>query len=246
MKPSSAGLPFPAAAFSRLELTLSLAAITVALAIAVPSLKAARYKSHVQQCQHNLAAIYKAMMQTRDPATQRFFWQQRDFWGKPMAEKPAAVWFYMAHASNYLKSPKVLACPADTRKPATDWSTNSTGLAHPSHQDNAVSYFLAMDVYPQRTTSMFLGDRNILSKNRSVCHHMFRAALPTLTGYEARTTGIGWDNATLHKSSGHIVDMGGNIFFLDSPKLVKMCSAQNDGCTHMHFLFPEFQQLATK
>lgn len=231
-------------AFSRSDILFAVSAFILLLfVIAVPMLQAARNKSHILQCQSNLAIVYKGLIQTRDSNTKRFPWQHRSLWGVPSPEKPTAVWFFMSKGSNYIGNPKVLVCPADKRKPVTDWSTNSMGLANAKFRDNAVSYFLAVDLIPHAPQQLFLGDRNIPIAQRSMCGHLFGAPLPVLDRVFGQQNAINWDGTNLHKTAGHLVKGTGEIKLVDSRGLnAAVIAGTGYGCFSSHFNFPEPNQ----
>jgi hypothetical protein len=65
------------------------------------------------------------------------------------------TWRHFQAVSNELNSPKVLACPSDSRKPASDW----TSFTNHSH----LSYFVGLDADETKPQTILTGDRNLTS-----------------------------------------------------------------------------------
>ncbi|MEK7781649.1 MAG: prepilin-type N-terminal cleavage/methylation domain-containing protein [Verrucomicrobiota bacterium] len=76
---------------------------------------------------------------------------------------PRGVWGMYVVMSNELSTPKVLACPSDSRSgfvPGTIFG-NSVGTITGSYSDSSVSYFVGVDANETSPSSLLAGDANI-------------------------------------------------------------------------------------
>src|SRR6266545_1339968 len=102
------------------------------------------------------------------------------------------VFSFFRAMSNELSTPKILLCPADTRKPALSFSMLSNAN---------ISYFVGLDaanVFPQ---TLLAGDRNLMTNG-----------VPVGNGVLVLTTNlaVGW-TAALHKGSANVLLGDGSV-----------------------------------
>lgn len=225
--------------FSRTSLVFLCFGVFVSAFLAYKSFQRFRFKSQFVRCESNLAVLHSGLMQAAEAtAEKRFHWQVPN-WRKTNQNEPLDQTFtYLSTLSNYIASPKIFACPADTRKRASDWSTNISGFLHSSKQDNAVSYFMGIDARVGRYTQLLLGDRNIIELRMSGCSQVGGIPLPYLDRAYAQAHRIKWDNRQMHGERGHIVDIAGNVLLLNSRRLSERVIA-NDDAYRNHFVFPQ-------
>jgi competence protein ComGC len=101
--------------------------------------------------------------------------------------------------SNYFKSPKILICPADTRKPARSIATL---------QNKNVSYFVSLDATLPTPGVILAGDRNLQIAGEPIKPGVF--ILTT-------NTPVSW-TSELHSRQYH--RPCGNVLFTDGPDAV--------------------------
>ena len=94
--------------------------------------------------------------------------------------------------SNYLGDPKILVCPVDDRKSATDFA---------SLKNDNLSYFVGLDAVKSQTNMLLAGDRNLAVDGVAV-----GPGLLTLSS----TNRLGW-TAAMHKGVGNILMVDGSV-----------------------------------
>jgi hypothetical protein len=102
--------------------------------------------------------------------------------------------------SNELGTPKLLICPADDRKPATDFG--SLDLRN-------VSYFLGLNAREGRPQMFLAGDRNLTTNGVPVG--------PGLVEISDQSA-LGWTKA-MHKGVGNVVLSDGSVQQVTGPRL---------------------------
>ena len=102
--------------------------------------------------------------------------------------------------SNELSTPKILACPADTRKPAPRFSVLS---------NVNISYFVGLDAKESAPDVLLAGDRNLMTNG-----------VPVGSGLVQLTTNltVGW-TARMHKNAGNAAFGDGHVDSLSSNRL---------------------------
>jgi prepilin-type processing-associated H-X9-DG protein len=97
--------------------------------------------------------------------------------------------------SNELSTPKVLVCPADKRKAAT----NFVAL-----RNEHLSYFVGLDATTNDFQMLLSGDRNITNTTPPVGSILF------LTTNQTSVRGAGWSKE-LHNNAGNVVLADGSV-----------------------------------
>ena len=109
---------------------------------------------------------------------------------------------YIKALTNELSTPKIVVCPNDERKEATNW-------AHFTRTN--LSYFVSADASERFPQSLLAGDRNITNENGRLMPGLRK--LSTLAGGVA-----GWDN-TIHKGQGNACVGDGSVQQLSVARL---------------------------
>jgi type II secretory pathway pseudopilin PulG len=225
--------------FGRIELLAVLAALSLLLAIVLPALANDRDRSSRIVCANNLRQVGAAL----------------DLWGNERGDKPpwelttanggtqshplaGNAWFQFLWLTNELSSPKVLACPSDTRRPAAQNFGNSPelGYVHPSARNNATSYLLSHS-YRESPDVLIAADRNLgFDYPNSNCNRF--GTVPNVSAWSAN---FRWDT-NLHQNSGHILRMDGSVEGFSNETLREAARTRpfSDGTDDqdMHVLFP--------
>jgi competence protein ComGC len=97
--------------------------------------------------------------------------------------------------SNELSTPKVLVCPADKRKVATNFV---------SFRNEHLSYFVGLDATTNDVQMLLAGDRNVTNTTPPVGSILY------LTTNQTSVRGAGWDKE-MHVSSGNVVLADGSV-----------------------------------
>ncbi len=204
--------PPSAAAFTRAELLITLAVLSLLVAIVLPALAHDRARSARIICVNNLRQIGVAMQMWGNDHNDRppYYYLVAEGGTRlhPLAVNP---WIHFSWISNELHTPRVLLCPSDTGNPATDFSTSATGgYLHPNFANRATSYFLAHEgglrFEPQRHMS---GDRNVGGG---------RAGGSSVFGVALRPDSIYWTPG-LHHPAGNLLRNDGAVEQLSDEKL---------------------------
>ena len=110
-----------------------------------------------------------------------------------------ALWLYGA-ISNELSIPKILSCPADTRRAASDW-------LHLSRTN--LSYFISLDSAETFPQSILIGDRNVTTNGVRI-----GPGIVKVTGQ----TYAAWDG-TIHRLQGNVAMGDGSVQQLSLTRL---------------------------
>jgi len=111
-----------------------------------------------------------------------------------------AIYFTFVVMSNEINAPKILTCPADTRRPAADFG--------PAFANSNLSYFVSITADETQPAMLLLGDRNLTNGPLSVNR------LLLLTTNSAP----GWDQQ-LHRFRGNVALSDGSVQSASTPRL---------------------------
>jgi prepilin-type processing-associated H-X9-DG protein len=239
------------AGFTRPELFVLLATIGLAGLVGACWLTASIREKRARQCAANLKEIALGFnLWMSDLQASALPWGIRG--DADIPDQPAQLrknsWFQFGSLSNQLKSPIVLADPADRRaglRRASNWSWSpACGFFHSNYQNRACSYALYLDAggwnRKQAPETISLNQPLVLDRHfsdsgkKGDCIHGFRQVPSYPWG-----TQVQWTN-TLHGPQF------GNIGFLDGSVLRVRSSALSNAITGMsdflddsaHYLLP--------
>ncbi len=145
--------------FTRIELSVTVVVVAVLVAVLWPWFFAGNpVPATPRRCIYNLKQIGVSFeffaKDNDDKFPAQFPSPNEGAAAFPAVGEPAAH-FYVV--SNYLMTPKALACPADTRSRATNWEQfNNVHL----------SYFLSLTATPRMSNAILAGDRNLVVSRR--------------------------------------------------------------------------------
>jgi prepilin-type N-terminal cleavage/methylation domain-containing protein len=177
--------------FTLIELLVVLAVLAVLAGGLFPALTKARAKRERIACVGNLKQIGLSF---RIFAVGHNNWFPMAGWtnGNEPAGASALPAHYYRMMSNELSTAKILWCPSDTRKPATNWSGFSTAN---------VSYFIGLEAQETFPQMLLAGDRNLTVNGTPV--------LPGLLGVTTNMA-LGW-GADMHRHCGNIALGDGSV-----------------------------------
>lgn len=188
--------------FTVIELLAVVALGVLLYLIFAPALYRPRGRAPRSKCVNNLKNIGLAFRIYATDNADRFPWQHADTNGTIRVEYLADPAVYFLAVSNELSTPKIVVCPSDNRKEATNWSSlTRTNL----------SYFVSADASEEFPQSFLSGDRNITNQNGQLRPGLRK--LSTLAGGEA-----GWDE-TIHKGQGNACMGDGSVQQLSTARL---------------------------
>jgi prepilin-type N-terminal cleavage/methylation domain-containing protein len=136
-------------AFTLIELLVVISIIAILAALLLPALARAKEKARRIHCVSNLRQLTVAM---HNYIADRDKYPWRIPIGEGGSQRRTNVSGTFMALSNEITTPKIVACPSDTRQPAS-----SLG----SLVDTNVSYFLGIESKEDRPGSPLVGDRNL-------------------------------------------------------------------------------------
>lgn len=208
-------------AFTRAELLITLAVLSLLVAIVLPALAHDRARSARILCANNLRQIGTAFQLWGNDHADQPPWEIRPDQGGTMQHTLGVnAWLHFSWISNELNSARVLFCPSDTGRPAEDFSFSPNGgYLHSNNRNQATSYFLS-HAFSGGQFVMFAGDRNFQTPNGfGGCSRFPQASFANLPNLP------GWDT-NLHNQAGNIVRLDGRVNQYSNDEL--RSAAQND------------------
>jgi len=151
------------------------------------------------------------------------------------------AWEYFHLASNELGTAKILVCPKDAlrRANAVKGFTNTIdGLAHPTRQNNSISYFLGMSAEETKPNLLAVGDRNLaLDSSTSFYSSPGEVAVDVASNTVWRSS----SKEPFHKDEGFYALSDGSVQRADNTRLQEALrlARQSYGSNANKFLFPQ-------
>lgn len=146
--------------------------------------------------------------------------------GSPLAPN---IFYQFSVLTNELRTPKVLACPTDSRvRVAKDFSNGPGGFFNPGFANNAVSYFLTHPNRGPSTSEILAGDRNVNGAGGGGCSFfgsIMRVPFST----------SGW-SYNLHGHSGNVALSGGEAKELPSHAMSPYIIESNPNSREIHLV----------
>jgi len=207
-------------AFSLIELLVVIAIIAILAALLLPALASAKERARRVKCLSNLKQVglgLKLFAQDRDGY---YPWHLPASDGGTYGPNAAEAWRNFMAASDEIDTPKVLVCPSDTatKSTALDWTDGVNGLQDPTHQGNAISYFVGLDAYESISYSVVGGDRHVRGGNLDTCGSVAPAPGVWATELRINDNTIRWDNS-VHGRLGMIAFNDGSAHMTRDPML---------------------------
>ena len=194
--------------FTRFEVLVLIAVVTLLASVVLPALANNRPRSHRVICANNLRQIGVALQIWANDHNDLPPYDTRVANGGTLAHPLAPnVWFHFAWISNELASPRLVFCPSDSGRPASDFSGNpDSGYLHPNFANRATSYFIS-HFFTSFTGSPQIGDRNVRTDGSSGCYRFLSA--PFVRTRPTRPD-AGWTNG-MHESAGNLLFSDGRV-----------------------------------
>ena len=222
--------------FTRLELVVLVSALVLLCAAALPVLANTRPRSQRLVCVSNLARVGQAYaVWGSDHADYYPFLLSPKLGGTrtPFNGLEINPWFQFSWISNELATPRVLACPSDTKVRAESFSAGPGGFLGPNYRNNAVSYFLSYPLLPYGHV-VLSGDRNIKAQRIASCV-IFGPGVAEIVA-PAGAPFTPWE-PRIHGESGNLLLSDGAVEQTGSPELNRMFNGFPDNSTR-HLIIP--------
>lgn len=224
--------------FTRTEALCLLAVLSLLLAIVLPALANDRNRSSRIVCANNLRQVGTALHLWGNDRGDKPPWELTTANGGTQSHPLAGnAWFQLLWLTNDLSSPKVLACPSDTRRIAQNFGNSADlGYLHPSARNNATSYLLS-HAYNESPNVLIAADRNLgFDLPNSACNRF--GTVPNVSAWSAN---FRW-NTNLHQNAGNILRLDGSVEGYSNEALREAARTRpfSDGTDDqdMHLLFP--------
>jgi competence protein ComGC len=180
-------------AFTLIELLVIILIVLLFLALALPAIHRAKERAATIQCISNLKQIGVGFkVWALDHSNSYPTHVSTNFGGTREYQANGEAFRHFHVISNEIATPLVLACPADLRKPATDFG--------PAMSDSNISYFVGLDAADDQPQMLVAGDRNLTN------------GMPPRNGILTLTTNsvVGWTHE-LHKVTGQVLLADGSV-----------------------------------
>jgi prepilin-type processing-associated H-X9-DG protein len=199
-------------ALTLMEMMLVVAVIGVLLALFLPALMKPRARASRINCVNNLKQIGLAFRQWALDNSDRFPVFVSVTNGGTMELVPSGnVFPHFQVMSNELYMPKILVCPAETRPPATSWTSLS---------NSNISYFIVLDAEYTQPQMFLSGDSNLEVDGKPVG--------PGILNLQTNSA-VAW-TASRHVRQGNVAFLDGSVQGFSSVRL--RSALANSGITN--------------
>ncbi len=246
-------------AFTLLELLVVIVLIVILAGMVMPHNHGSKAKAQRIKCINNLKQVGLALRQFAGDNNDKFPFATAnlslatsagDFTvsgNGGSAANPPPAWIHFQALSNYLPTAKVLMCPADRNRlntAALDFSGSKVGLANPTRQNNALSYFVNTGASETKPQTILTGDRSIGPTETEGCYSGYytfgSTVAPNSKLVEITGSTPAWSNVAtnaLHNLQGNIVLGDASVQQVTSQKLRDYLNAAEVFTNS--FIFPE-------
>jgi hypothetical protein len=222
--PLSAHVRARLAAFTRIELAVVLAVVSLLAILWLPAHAITASKAQRLHCADNLKRVGVAFYQWAEKKEGRYPMRVSGVNGGPwlstagpgsgttiFATANNAQFTYQVYAvmSNELATPKILVCPADDRLAATNFGPQLRGPTGNLY----VSYFVGVTTDPSTPRALLAGDRNI----GNTANPTFPPTSTTI-GLGTNSTSLQWTER-MHQKNGNVALSDGSVQLMTSAEL---------------------------
>ena len=235
-------------AFTLIELLVVIAIIAILAAMLLPALARAKQQAQAIQCLNQLRQAGFALHTWGLDNNGRYPMQVPESEGgavPPTGLKVADAFKVFQVLSNEISTPKLVHCPTDDRRAATNFVSTGTGA---DFNNNALSYFVgglpatgANAASGDGPQMFILGDRNIYTAAKAnAAQYPFGCSPATEvvalgTNFAANATAPGW-TAKMHNQRGNVLLSDSSVQRFSSSQLRRALNETGD--SENRILFP--------
>ena len=191
--------------FTRKELVATLAFLFLLIAVSLAAITSSKPSNQRALCRSNLRENGQAVSRWATDHDGRVPWLVSTAEGGSGGGIPPAF-FYILPLSNYLASPRTLACPADTNLVATNWDFNPGGFLFFGFRDKALSYFVGLDTPLEEAHAILFGDRSLYTPAFTYC-----ARVKVIAADIVPQAAWGFPTPGAHGDAGHFLFTDGRV-----------------------------------
>jgi hypothetical protein len=195
--------------FGRLELVMTLAALTLLTAVALPLLAQNRSRSDLAICMSNLGQVGKGILSWNADNSNYDPWRTPSVFTRQHSSGLLNnAWFWFSVISNELRTPTVLACPADAQviRASNFGGLPDGGFLDPGYRNGSISYFISLDSIPLIPQTILSGDRHVqMAQGFGSC----ALGLSPINSLIPGSTG--WRPAEIHGPAGNLLFHDGRV-----------------------------------
>jgi len=222
-------------AFTRGELVVTVGVVALLLTLAAGLLTLSRSTGQRDQCRHNLKEVRLGFAMWAGNGRQDvpvYYSKEKGHRLEYKEDGSVTATTYFLVITNEIRQPKLLACPADTRKAATSW----TGFTNTN-----LSYFINLEGSETKPNTVFLGDR-LLTGDIPLTNNLLEPNGKGIFQWTTKHSSFDFPWKTKHASTGsqpvgNISLSDGSVWSLTSPELTKLFTDKDNVISR--FLFPE-------
>ncbi len=209
-------------------------------ALAVTSLADNRGRSQKLICIDNLRQIGEGFEKWRFEHGDSAPWLVESTNGGFRGISVGLPWIDFTCLSNFVESPRIFACPSDSRavpKTASNWGSGPNGFQNSGFRNNSVSYTVGLHSYFNSPREFLSSDRNLKPNSvNSSCGPAGLSSGVTVINWIFPST-IVWSN-DVHGLLGNVLVTDGSVNEVSSPELQNLLRTGQDDGGNLHLLVP--------